>query len=221
MIIETQTYNKPPPVQISSQLLAPTLISYDFVLDKVNLTDVELQLRYQLYGKVFDKEVKPAALGDHGATMAANPAVAGNATATDKKTPQNDFKERYLQFRFLLQELGIVRLKRIFEVRAKAILGDKYPNCRTLDDYLGEYRTGKYDNEKRAMVNTLSNHMWGRECCPMIEQMLMDLLNIKYENFIIDEDKKNKVPPKTRRACGSLRKMLNRLRQTYFADRFR
>jgi hypothetical protein len=208
-----QNSNERPRIQ-NQVKVAPTTISYDFVLDKTNLTEQELDVRYIHYSNVFVKDVEDttAASADQGAaTMAA-----GNITRAE-------FNERLLQLRFLIQELSISRIKQVFQVRAKEWLGKLFPQCKSLDDYLAEYRNGEYGNKMRKMAHTICNVMWGKRCNPMIEKMVMNKLGLVYDNyvFVIKDMVMARVTPKTRRECGNIRKFIGRLRQTLIADRFR
>jgi hypothetical protein len=98
-----------------------------------------------------------------------------------------------------------------------------FPHCKSLGDYLAEYRNGEYGNKMRKMAHTICSVMWGKRCNPMIEKMVMDKLGLVYENFVFDirVHVMAQVTPKTRRECCNIRKFIGRLRQTLIADCFR
>lgn len=174
-----------------------------------------MELRFQYAGSDFfskDKDTEVAA----AASSTASPDA---GTVSEKLSPMQEFAKRYRALRMFIQDLAWPRLLEVFRVRAEACNFKKdYPNCKNLDDFLLEYRTGIYDNKKRAMVHVLCNKMWGRECMGMIEKQVMDKLKLRYKHVLISNDLK---APKTRRSGGSIKGMTGRLRQTGIADRFR
>lgn len=96
------------------------------------------------------------------------------------------------------------------------MFGDEHPNCKTLEDFLRKYRLEKYDNKMRKLVEGLCNKVFGKECTGAIEVMVMKRLKLEYKDILTDGTK-----PKTRRAFGSVRRIVSRLRQTYFVERLR
>lgn len=134
-----------------------------------------------------------------------------------EQTLLDDFAERYRNLRSFIIDMSLPRMREIFRVRAKACNFVDHPDCKDIDDFLLAYRTSAYDNKMRGMVNTLCNLMWGKECFGMIEKMVMDKLKLKYKNKLVGSDD----PVKTNRRHGNIKKMINRLRQTLFCDRFR
>ena len=128
-----------------------------------------------------------------------------------------DFEIRVNNLRLFICNLVRPRMNRAFVFRAKA-LNHGYDHCVTLEDFLREVRTGPYDNKKRALVFQLCNKLWGKECSGDIEEMVMAKLRLKYKNELVDG--KDRVP-KTRRTHGSIRKMINRMKQTNYVERFR
>ena len=193
--------------------IAWTKIPYDFILDKANLSQSELQHRfaYAQGNKIFDKEEN----GTH-----TNAAVEENGTA---QSPLEQFGGRMKSLRELIMYMAQPRLRALFRNRAGQVCGEDYPDCKELEDYLLEYRTGTYDNKKRAMVNKLCNHAWGKECSGNIEKAILTKLKIEYTNEVLKGCTNGKLvtTPKTRRVYGSVKKMIQRLKQTYFIDRFR
>ena len=177
----------------------------------MNLSANELQYRFLLEdgSKLFNKDVPTVNLADDNEQPNCPGLPAG-------LSPLADFGERYKAFRMFLQDLALPRMKETFRLRAGAFNTD-YPNCKTLDDFLLEYRTGPYDNKKREMVDVLCNKMWGRECVGTIEKIVMDKVKLRYKNALVDPHMK----VKTRRSHGSIKKMINRMKQTLFIDRFR
>ena len=127
-----------------------------------------------------------------------------------------DFGMRVNNLREFICNLARPRMNKAFVVRAQS-LNHGY-DCVTLEDFLRECRTGPFDNRKRALVHKLCNELWGKECCGDIERMVMAKLRLKYKNSLVDE--KGRVP-KTRRTHGSIRKMINRMKQTNYVERFR
>lgn len=176
-------------------------------MDKANLTETELQERFLAAGPDFFNK-------DEGNIPA--PVANDAGPQPPLSTPLDDFRARYKALRLFLQDLAIPRLKEVFRVRADAALGKDYPECKTLDAYISEYRLGVYDNKKRAMVDVLCNQMWGKECFGVIEKVVMDKLKIRYKNILV-----NGQQTKTRRNAGNYKKMIARLRQTLISDRFR
>ncbi len=134
----------------------------------------------------------------------------------DGVTPLADFGVRVDNLRLFICNLVRPRQNKAFVVRAAA-LNHGY-DCVTLEDFLREVRTGPYDNKKRALVFKLCNELWGKECSGDIERMVMAKLRLKYKNELVDG--KERVP-KTRRTHGSIRKMINRMKQTNYVERFR
>ena len=180
-----------------------TEIHWDFILDKANLTPTELQNRFvALNGRLgLNKD-------DSSGGNLPQPA--------EGVTPLQDFAVRLENLRQFICALIRPRLNEAFIVRARAMnLGY---DCVTLEDYLREIRTGPYDQKKRALVYELCNKLWGKETSMDIEKLVMRKLRLKYKNELVDG--KDRVP-KTRRTCGSIRKMINRMKQTNYVERFR
>lgn len=182
-----------------------TKIPLDFLLDKANLTAFELETRFKLYGDIFNKDALKA----------------GNqeAAAVPALVLLQEYKQRNAALWIMALDLADPRLKEIFRIRARKVFGKKYPHCDSLEQYLMEYKTGIYNNDKRQMVNVLCNQMWSKECMAFIEKMVMDRLGLEYENILIASGQKK--VPKTRRTSGSFKGMFGRQRQTNFVDRFR
>ena len=172
------------------------------------MSQSELQHRfaYAQGNKIFDKE-------ENGLQI--NEAVNG--------TPLEEFKGRYKALRELIMNMTVPRLRVVFRNRVGVICGGKYPNCKELEDYLLEYRTGTYDNQKRQMVYDICNDVWGKECSGSIERAILAKLKIEYTNELLQGSKNGNLvtTPKTRRVYGNVKKMVQRLKQTYFIDRFR
>ena len=180
-----------------------TEIHWDFILDKANLTPTELQNRFvALNGRV---------------GLSKDDSSGGNLPQpAEGTTPMADFACRVDNMRRFICALARPRLNKAFIVRAKAMnLGY---DCVTLEDYLREIRTGPYDNKKRKLVYELCNNLWGKETSMDIEKMVMKKLRLKYKNELVDG--KDRIP-KTRRTSGSIRKMINRMKQTNYVERFR
>ena len=137
------------------------------------------------------------------------------AVVVEGRPPLQEFADRYKALRLFIQDMTVPRLKEIFRVRAGAVNKD-YPECKTIENFLYEYRTGVYDNKKRALVDMLCNRMWGKECFGVIEKMVMEKLKLRYKDALVSGDK-----VKTRRSHGNIKIMINRMRQTLFIDRFR
>lgn len=199
-----------------------TFIPWDFIIDKNNLSDTELDLRYG-YGSstFFNKEnanaaPAPVAPAPVAASEAA-PAITAAEIAVAKLRPIEEFKVRYQNLRNFIADLAVARLKEVFRVRAKEVCGQKRPHCESLEDYLLEYRTASYGNDLRKMVDDLCNQMWGKECFGQLEIQVMNKLKLKYVNCLVNPE--NKV--KNRRCYGTIKQMINRLRQTLIIERFR
>ena len=187
-----------------------TDIPLNYILDKNNLSDTELQYRFQYAdSNFFNKDA-----GDSPQEASTN----SNEAPTEP--PMVLFHRRYKSLRSFIQDLAIPRLKRVFELRAQLVNKD-YPKCKTLDQFLDEYRSGTYDNKKRALIFGLCNNMWGRECFGTIEKQVMDKLKLKYVHQLIGDKDGKLTTPKTRRSHGSIKIMINRIRQTNISDCFR
>ena len=134
-----------------------------------------------------------------------------------------DYRDRFNNLRKMTNDMALPRLRKIHRDNSITLCGKKYPKCETLEQWLNEYRLGVYNNDKRWMVNRLCNEVWGKECIPSVEKMVMNRLKIKYVHQIIKyvPPKAYLEKPKTNRACGSLRKNFSRLTQTHFTERFR
>lgn len=181
--------------------VAWTVISWDFVLDKANLTATELQVRFEACGRLGLSK-------DDNSDSVPKPA--------NDLTPLQDFEIRLNNFRLFICDLARPRMNETFEARAKA-LNHGY-DCVTLEDFLRECKSGKYDNRKRGLIFNLCNRMWGKQCAGDIEKLVMDKLRLKYKNELVDGEER---VPKTRRTHGSIRKMFNRMKQTNYVERFR
>ena len=129
--------------------------------------------------------------------------------------PIQEFANKLDALRTFLQDLGMPRIKEMFEVRAAAH-NHGFPHCKTLEDFLQAYRTDPYDNKMRALVFYLCNDLWGKGLFIVIEKLIMDKLKLKYSNELV-----GKKPVKTRHRSGSIKVMLVRMKQTYFIERFR
>ena len=186
-----------------------TNISYDFLLDKANLTQFELASRFKHFGNQFQHGSNP--------TDGTNETNETNGTTVDL---MRDFANRIHHLRSLVCDMSLARLHKIYKDRSKLLCGNDYPYCETLQQWLEEYKNGPYDNKKRGMVHTLCNKLWGKECIPLVEKLVMMKLGLKYISFIIDKDG-NLVCPKTNRRIGSIGKICRRITQTFFIDPFR
>jgi hypothetical protein len=75
------------------------------------------------------------------------------------------------------------------------------------------------------MVNCLINEMWVEQSMTMVEKITMETCGLEYIELTICQEKRQQrgqlVPPKTKRACGSIRKSLQRLKDTLFVEPFR
>ena len=199
-------------------------ISLDFVLDKAKLNKFELTSRFKHFGKIFDEIATSGNKeGEH---------AAGNKEAEENKEDEEEdpnlmaeFAVKYNELRLLINDIAKPRLHKIFRDRAQLLCGSKYPHCDTLSDWLEEYKHGPYDNQKRWMVNCLINELWVGQSIPMVEKITMQTCGLDYLTLIICEEKGMQrgqlVPPKTKRACGSIRKGLQRLKGTLFVEPFR
>ena len=181
------------------------MIPWDFFLDKVNLKPDELQAHFNRAIFVKDPEINKN-----------QPPFPNNG-----KSLLQDFQDRLSDLRKLIIDLATPRLEETFRLRAAASLKaaglyQDFGHCVSLEDFLREYRTGKYDNKMRALVNLLCNQIWGTECFGSIETMIMNKLKLKYVNALVSGD-----PVKTRRKGGSIKKMIGRMKQTKYIDRFR
>ena len=190
-----------------------TKIPYDFLVDKINPTATEVQVRFQYCHHVFDKDANK---GDRPTEDGQEHPPQG-----DDAPPLAKFEARMNYFRRFIADLAVPRLKEVFRLNAAKSIGRAYPDCKTLDDYLYEYRYGKYGPEKRAMVHKLCDGMWGRESIKIIEKQIMKILKVEYEDILLKDGNKEWVQPRTRRHAGSIAKMINRMRQTLIVDRFR
>jgi hypothetical protein len=184
-----------------------TKISFDFLLDKANLTQFELASRFKHFGNIFhDGPAQPQPQEESGGTPSVD--------------LLRDFATRINHLRSLVCDLLLARLHKIFKDRSKLLCGNDYPHCETLPQWLEEYKNGPYDNKKRGMVHTLCSKLWGKECIPLVEKLVMTKLGLKYISFIIDKDG-NLVCPKTNRRIGCVGKMGRRITQSFFTEAFR
>lgn len=186
------------------QKIALTEIPWDFVLDKANPSEVELQQRFAYAGgsAIFSKDV------NDGNDVPLFPPVEG-------VSPMEDFRRRLNDFRNCIIDLAMPRLKEMFRKRAATVNLD-FKDCTTLEDFVSAYRLRPYDAKMRRMVNLLCNEMWGKECLGTIEKQIMAKLRLVYKNVLVNGEK-----IKSRRMHGSIRKLLVRLKQTLFIDIFR
>ncbi len=189
------------------------------MLDKSKPTDKEVQARNNHFEYVFQKDKRDSPQEPQDG--APKTGTDGTAAGTDDLPPvfAEEYAQRLVNLRTFIQDLAVPRMREVFRQRAKKTVGKMYTDCETLEDYLNEYKHGTYDNNKRMMVHTLCNLMWGKNCIQWIEKMVMDKLGMVYVNLLIASGKP--VSPKTRRTAGSIAKMIARMRQTLFCDRFR
>lgn len=140
-------------------------------------------------------------------------------TPPEGVTPLQDFEERLRSCRSMILDLARPRLKETFLARARAcIYSHSYENCVTYDDYVRECKSGIYDNNKRALIHHFCNQLWGKQCAEQIELQVMAKMRLQYKNQLLDG--KDRIP-KNARTHGSIRKMINRLKQSNYIDRFR
>ena len=191
-----------------------TYLPYDFVLDKNKLSAPELETRLEHHGReIFYKDV-PTVPDSQDPTETASTGD-DSGTPVEEISPLQDFASRCRNLRNALHDLVLVRLMATFAVRS-AVVKHPFGNLETLDDFLLEYHTGVYNNDKRKMVFALCYDMWGKECFGTLEKLVMDNLKLKYSNKLVGNTE-----PKTRRSHGSIKGMITRMRQTYVNDRFR
>lgn len=196
--------------------IAWTKIPYDFLLDKANYTQSQLEERfaYAQGNKIFEK--------DDG-TKSSDGQTGTVALSDNAKSLIEQFADRLRLLREFIIDLALPRLKQLFASGAEVSCGKSYPHCKSLDDYLHEYRNGTYDNEKRALIDKLCNHVFGKSGSGKVETNIMNRLRIQYTNEVFEGCTNGNLvrQPKTRRAYGNVKKMIQRLKQTYFVDRFR
>ena len=192
--------------------VAYTEIHWDFILDKSNLSDLELQTRFAVAGgrQIFSKDV-PSVEEANGMELVAPP-VPGLPVGLSML---QDFKHRLNDFRQCLMDLAVPRMKEAFRLRA-ATVNHNFTDCSSLEDFVMAYRNRPYDNKMRRMVNLLCHEMWGKECMGQIEKHVMKKLKLTYKNALVSGE-----VVKTRRLYGSIRKMFVRMKQTLFVDVFR
>lgn len=185
-------------------------MQWDFMLDKKKLSPTELQRRFQKADKTFwfKDDDAPTTGGENA------PTAPTGGDAPPPLEPIEKFEIRYQALRRLIQDMAIPRLKEVFRVRASSF-NKHYPHCKTLEDYLLEYKTGVYDNKKREMIDILCNKIWGKECFGAIERMIMNKLKIYYKNELIVGE------VKSHRSFGNIKKDINRMRQTLYSERMR
>jgi hypothetical protein len=178
-------------------------------VDKENLKPIELQARFAKGGlqKLLKKTIDDVS--------ESNGTVAAGGVEEEAELPLVLYAAQLKEFRDCLIDLAMPRLNATFRFRAKVCIKG-YPECVTMEDFLMEYRTGVYDNNKRYMVHVLCHLMWGKECFGGIEKKIMDRLKIKYNGMLVSG-----LSPKCRRKGGSIRKMIVRLKQSKIVDRFR
>jgi hypothetical protein len=198
------------------------------IIYQANLNVFELLSGFKHFGKIFDEPSGAAADEPSGA-------AAGNQEAEENKEDEEEdpnlmnlmaeFAVKYNDLRLLINDIAKPRLQKIFRDRAKLLCGSKYTHCDTLSDWLHEYKHSPYDNQKRWMVNCLIKEMWVGQSMPMLEKITMETCGLEYIELIICQEKGQQrgqlVPPKTKWACGSIRKSLKRLKGTLFVEPFR
>ena len=185
------------------------------MVDRSNVSGKIIELRFKEFPNVFDKDA------DNAQPPAGQSAPTPSAPADNGLTPLRAYEARYLALRAIIQDLAVPRLKQVFRERAKHSVGNKFPHCQTVEQFLNEYRTGVYDNKKRWMVHVLTNLMWMGTCMAQIEAAVMKKLGLKYKDVIFCEQTGKLISPKTRRLTGSIKIMINRMKQTLFIERFR
>ena len=197
-----------------------TEIPWDFVVDKKNLSKKQLETRFQYANgnHIFWKDKLTA---DEQQQWDENRALPRLPEPEDGSSPLDDFGKRFNEFRCFIQDMALPRLMETFLVWARSFFSDRYPDCKTLDDYLTEYRTGPCDNQRRSDIHVMCHLLWLRECIKAIEQMVMKVLFLVYCNYLIDIGENDSHTPKTRRTGGTIGGMINRMRQTTYVERFR
>ena len=175
-----------------------------------------MEVRFERYGrKLFSKDNDEA-----NTTTATQPQpTAGVEHILEDgtvATPLQDFEIRLNNLRLTIHDMGYPRIMEVFNVRLRAV-EHAFGELNNLEEFLLEYRTGPYNNEKRKLVDIVCNKIWGRECFGTIEKFVMDKLKLKYENWLAETGK----PPSTRRSHGSVKSMHCRMKQTLICERIR
>ena len=194
---------------IQTSQIAETLIPRDFVKDKNQLTNAEVEARFGITGRqFFNKEQRTAQDAEKG-NPAALPPVADGLTHTQ------DFAIRIRELRQFLMDMILPRIKETWLRRFRlCVPTEDYPNVKSIEDFLFIYRTGEYNNKRRSDVNIVCNQMWGQgHCFGEIEKDIMDKLKLKYTDTLVDGEK-----CKTKRKNGSIKSLANRMKQTLFCD---
>jgi hypothetical protein len=193
-----------------------TYLPWDFILDKKVYKRLELENRfaYEQGCKIFCKD-DPSHLGS------ADQRTTEVGTG-DQLLPMVKFQKHCNAIRQLLIDLALPRMREFFRMRAEQMklqMGGEFLNCNHVEDYNRAYATGPYDNRTRAMVNFLSNELWGDDYFQFLEKQVMDLAKIKYVNVLCGGE--TPVTPPTKRKTGSIAKIYKRMKQTYFNDLLR
>lgn len=185
--------------------LVKTQLPWDFLLDKQNLTNTELQLRLNCGGlKLFCKDLEFA-------EKASNDQL--DVSSVDLL---QEVQTRHKALRTLILDMARPRLSHKFVFRAKAFFKNEHQDFKTPEDYFHMIRTGEYNNDMRRKIDILSNKMWTKECIEAVEEEIMEKCMLEYVNKLVTGGK-----IKNTRKHGSIRSMINRLKQTHFVDKIR
>ena len=185
--------------------LVKTKLPWDFLKDKQNLNNTELQLRLQCGGlKIFCK--------DHEyAEKASNDQLPLSSVDL-----LQEVQTRHKALRTIVLDMVTPRLAKRFVYRAKLFLKNEHQDFKTPEDYFNMIRTGEYNNEMRGKINILSNLMWSKQCIEELEEQVMEKCMLEYVNKLVTGES-----VKNTRKHGSIRSMINRLKQTHFVDKIR
>ena len=190
--------------------VAQTLIPRDFILDKRNYTEDELEARFSIAGlQLFNKNL-PTQDDIEKRQPAALPLL------PEGKKPREIFASCCNSFRDMVLHFAKPRLNELFKTRYHDLVADR-EHINGIDEFEHWYRTGPYGNSMRGEVNTVLGELWGKQCTLIpIEQAIMALMNVRYTDYLVDGSKM-----KNDWKSGCVRILTNRQKQTIFLDRLR
>jgi hypothetical protein len=183
-----------------------TVIPLDFFLDKKNLTENELQLRFANGGiELFYKDC-PADGESQGISLP--PGV----------TPFEDFSYRYVKCRNIIMSLSIPRLKDTLEENVSKHLPASLQHLKTYHDLLLHYKTHSNGKELRQLYRAVTVMVWSNTTGAQIERDVMYILKIVYKQELV-EHKGQLLNPE--RKCGFIARLVTRVKGTVVIDPFR
>ena len=128
-----------------------------------------------------------------------------------------DHADRHKELRFLLVDLGVVRLQAIAVERLHMFYPELKEKVSTWNDFVEMHKDMVVDRKMRTMTYKAQFKIITREMIIRVEKLLLAFVGLECVPKLVGSQK----PLKTNRRSGNVAKLLNRCKHTYLLDTLR